>query len=60
MLSKSILGGIVIVAIVLFIIGYAISLKISLDWGAYFKILATVAVIATAVSIITHVIPSKD
>ncbi|NIP29549.1 MAG: hypothetical protein GTO02_04235 [Candidatus Dadabacteria bacterium] len=60
MLNKNIFGGIVIVAIVLSIIGYAISLKISMDWGSYFKILAAVAVIAATVSIITHIIPSRN
>ena len=60
MLSKNILGGIVITALVLSIIGYAISLKISMDWGAYFKIISTIAIIATVVSVIIHVIPSKE
>lgn len=60
MLRKNIPGAIVITAIVLCIIGIGISLKISLDWGFYFKILATVAIIATIISVITHAIPSKD
>ena len=60
MLSKNILGAIVIVAIVLSIIGFAISLKISLDWGSYFKILATVGIIAAVVSVIANLIPSRN
>ena len=36
MLSKNILGAIIVNAIVFSIIGYGISLKISLDWGFYF------------------------
>lgn len=60
MLRKNIPGGIVVIAIVLSIIGFAISLKISLDWNFYFKILATVAVIAIVISVITHAIPSRD
>lgn len=60
MLRKNIPGAIIIIAIVLSIIGFAISLKITLDWNFYFKILATVAVIAIIISVVTHVIPSKD
>lgn len=60
MLRKNIPGAIIIIAIVLSIIGFAISLKITLDWNFYFKILATVAVIAIIISVVTHVIPSRD
>ncbi|MGH7885745.1 MAG: hypothetical protein ACRENO_08640 [Thermodesulfobacteriota bacterium] len=60
MLRKNIPGGLVVTVIVLSIIGIAISLRISLDWGFYFKILSVVAVIAIIISVITHVIPSKD
>lgn len=59
MLRKNIPGAIIIIAIVLSIIGFAISLKITLDWNFYFKILATVAVIAIIISVVTHVIPSR-
>ena len=60
MLSKNILGAIIVNAIVFSIIGYGISLKISLDWGFYFKILASVGVIALIVSAIANALPSKN
>ena len=60
MLRTNIIGGIVIVLIVLALVGIGMSLKISLEWNNYFKILGIVAIVALAVSIITHIIPSKN
>jgi len=59
MLRTNILGGIFITALVLSIIGFGISLKFSLDWSFYFKVLAVVGTVALAVSLIVHSIPSR-
>ncbi len=60
MLRTNILGGILITAMVLFIIGFGISLKFSLDWSFYFKVLSVVGAVALAVSVIIHLIPSRN
>ena len=60
MLRTNIIGGVFIVLIVFALVAFAISLRISIEWTTYFKILGIVAVIAAAVSIITHFIPSKN
>ncbi len=60
MLRTNILGGILITALVLFIIGFGISLKFSLDWSFYFKVLSVVGAVALAVSVIIHLIPSRN
>lgn len=60
MLKTNIPGGILIVLVVLGIIGYAFSLRLSLEWGFYFKMLGIVAVFAVLVSVITHFIPSRN
>lgn len=60
MLKSNIPGGIVVVLIVLGIIAYAFSIRLSLDWNLYFSILGIVAVVALFISLITHFIPSKD
>lgn len=60
MLRINIIGGIFVVLVVFAIVAFAISLRISIEWTTYFKILGIVAVIAIAVSIITHIIPSKN
>lgn len=60
MLRTNIIGGIFVVLVVFAIVAFSISLRISLEWATYFKILGIVAVIAIAVSIITHIIPSKN
>lgn len=60
MLRTNILGGILITALVLFIVGFGISLKFSLDWSFYFKVLSVVGAAALAVSLIVHLIPSRN
>ncbi|MCY4262646.1 MAG: hypothetical protein OXC97_04950 [Candidatus Dadabacteria bacterium] len=60
MLRTNIIGGILITALVLFIVGFGISLKFSLDWSFYFKILSVVGAVALAVSVIVHLIPSRN
>ncbi len=60
MLRTNILGGIFITVLVLFIVGFGISLKFTLDWSFYFKVLATVGAGALAVSLIVHLIPSRN
>lgn len=60
MLKTNIPGAIVIVLVVLGIIGYAFSLRLTLEWGFYFKTLGIVAVIALLVTVVTHFIPSKS
>lgn len=60
MLKTNIPGGILIVLIVLGIIGYAFSLRLSLEWNFYFKMLGLVVIIAAVVSVITHFIPSRN
>ena len=59
MLKTNIPGAIIIALIVLGIIGYAFTLRLSLEWDFYFKILATVALIALVVSLITHFVPQR-
>ena len=60
MLRTNIIGSIFIILIVFGLIGFAISLRFSLEWNNYFKIVGIVAVVALAVSVITHIIPSKN
>ncbi len=60
MIRTNIIGGILITALVLFIVGFGISLKFSLDWSFYFKILSVVGAVALAVSVIVHLIPSRN
>ena len=60
MLRTNVLGGILITAMVLSIIGFGISLKFSLDWSFYFKILSVVGAVALAVSVIIHLVPSRN
>ena len=60
MLKTNIIGGIIVVAIVFALVGIGMSLKISIEWNNYFKILGIVSIVALAVSIITHIIPSKN
>lgn len=59
-MRTNILGGIFITALVLSIIGFGISLKFSLDWPFYFKILSAVGAVALAVSLIIHLVPSRN
>ena len=60
MLRTNIVGSIVIVLIVLALVGVAFSLRISIDWNNYFKILGIVAGLALIISVITHLIPSNN
>ena len=60
MLKTNIIGSVVIVVLVLALVGYGLSLHISIEWNLYFKILGIIAAVALAVSIITHFIPSKS
>jgi hypothetical protein len=60
MLRTNIIGSIFIIIIVFGLISFAISLRISLEWNNYFKIMGIVALVALAVSVITHIIPSKN
>ena len=60
MLRTNIIGSIFIIAIIFGLVSFAISLRISLEWATYFKVLGIVAVIALVVSVITHLIPSKN
>ncbi len=59
MLRTNIIGSIFIILIVFGLVSFAISLRISIEWVSYFKILGIVAVIALVVFAITHLIPSK-
>ena len=60
MLRTNIVGAIIIICLVFFLIGFGMSLKIDLNWEQYFKILGIVAGIALIISVITHIIPSKN
>ncbi len=60
MLKTNLLGAIIVVVFILALVGYGISIRMSLDWGTYFKIIGIVAFISFLVSAITHLIPSKD
>lgn len=60
MLRTNIIGSMVIILIVFALVGIGMSLKISIEWNNYFKILGIVALVALAVSVITHIIPSKN
>lgn len=59
MLRKNILGAILIILIVFSFVGVGLYLGISLNWPAYFKALAVVAVIAFIVSAIINTVPSS-
>ena len=60
MLSKNIFGAIVIILIVFTFVGVGFYLGLNLNWQAYFKILAIVAVIAFIVSAIINTVPSAN
>lgn len=60
MLKTNIIGSMIIILIVFALVGFGMSLQISIEWNNYFKILGIVAIVALAVSIITHIIPSKN
>lgn len=60
MLRTNVVGSILTVLIVLAIVGFAFSLRLSIDWNNYFKILGIVAGLALIISVITHLIPSKN
>ena len=60
MLKKSILGAIFICLILFVFVGIGLYLGISINWDAYFKILAIVAVIAFIISAIINTVPSGN
>jgi len=59
-LKKSILGAIFICLILFVFVGIGLYLGISINWDAYFKILAIVAVIAFIISAIINTVPSGN
>ncbi len=60
MLKTNIIGSLFIVLIIFSLVSIGMLLQISIDWNNYFKLLGIVAMIAATVSIIVHLIPSKD
>lgn len=60
MLKTNIIGSLFIVLIIFSLVSIGMLLQISVDWNNYFKLLGIVALIAATVSIIVHLIPSKD
>lgn len=61
MLRKNIPGGILICLILFSFVGVGLYLGISINWQAYFKVLAIVAVIALVISAIINTVPAgKD
>ena len=59
MLRKNIPGAVLIILVVLTFVGVGLYLGISLNWPAYFKVLAIVAVIAFIVSAIINTVPAN-
>jgi len=59
-LKKNIPGAILICLILFTFVGIGLYLGISLNWDAYFKILAIVAVIALIISAIINTVPSGN
>jgi len=59
-LKKNIPGAILICLILFTFVGIGFYLGISINWGAYFKILAIVAVIAFIISAIINTVPSGN
>jgi hypothetical protein len=60
MLSKNILGAILICLIVFTFVGVGFYLGLSLTWTSYFKILALVALVAVVVSAIINTVPASS
>ncbi len=60
MLKTNIIGSLFIILIIFSLVSIGMLLQISIDWNNYFKLLGIVAMIAATVSIIVHLIPSKD
>ena len=58
MLKKNILGASIICIIVFSFVGYGLFIGITINWQAYLKILAIVAVIALCISLIVNIIPA--
>lgn len=58
MLKKNIPGAILVCLILFTFVGIGFYLGISLNWDAYFKYLAVVAVIALIISAIINTVPS--
>jgi predicted MFS family arabinose efflux permease len=59
-LKKNIPGAILICLILFTFVGIGLYLGISINWEAYFKILAIVAVIAFIISAIINTVPSGN
>jgi len=59
-LKKNIAGAIFICLILFSFVGIGLYLGISINWDAYFKILAVVAVIAFIISAIINTVPSGN
>jgi ABC-type siderophore export system fused ATPase/permease subunit len=59
-LNKNIPGAILICLILFTFVGVGFYLGISINWDAYFKILAIVAVIAFIISAIINTVPSGN
>lgn len=60
MLKKNIPGAILVCLILFTFVGVGFYLGISLNWDAYFKYLAVVAVIALIISAIINTVPSGN
>lgn len=60
MLRRNIPGAIFICVILFSFIGIGISMGISLNWSAYFKYIAIVAVVAFIISAIINTVPDGN
>lgn len=60
MLKRNIPGGILVLLILFSFVSVGLYLGISINWQAYFKYLAVVAVIAFIVSAIINTVPSGN
>ena len=60
MLKKNIPGAILVCLILFTFVGIGLYLGISINWDAYFKYLAVVAVIAVIISAIINTVPSGN
>jgi len=59
-LKKNIPGAILVCLILFAFVGTGFYLGISLNWDAYFKYLAVVAVVAVVISAIINTVPSSN
>lgn len=58
MLRRNIPGSVLILLVVFTFVGVGLYLGISLNWPAYFKVLAIAAVIALIISAIINTVPA--